>query len=202
MRDIAALGMIECSSMSQGSVVADAMLKTSTVHLIMAQPVPPGKLLVVIEGNVAEVEAAVTVGLDSAGRWLEDALFIPRLHPDVGKALITPLDLTGAQALGMVETKTVAAAIRAADASLKAARVRLASIRLGLGIGGKAIYYVTGTVADTNAAVEAGKAAVKVDSLLIHTAVIPQPDAQLSTYLVTGPGQTRPLPGAQAPPEA
>ncbi len=201
MANVDALGMIECSRMSLGSVIADAMLKTASVELLMAQPVPPGKLLVVVHGGVADVEAAVAVGLDRAGDALVDAFFIPRLHPKVAAAIMAPVEGLEVEALGMVETKTVASAIRAADASLKAAKVDLVSIRLGLGIAGRAIYYVTGSVADAQAAVEAGRAAIRVPDLLIDSAVIAQPHSSYAQYMASGPGIVRPLPGVQAPAE-
>jgi microcompartment protein CcmL/EutN len=196
---LAALGMIECGSLSHGSVVVDAMLKTARVHLLLAQPVCPGKMLIVVEGGVADVESAVAVGLDRVGDFLEDALFIPRLHPAVGHALMAPVHLEAVEALGMIETRTVAAGIRAADAALKTAAVDLLSIRLGWGIGGKAISYVTGTVADAQAAVEAGVAAVRVPSLVIHHAVIAQPHPDYAAYLASGPGREEP-PRGIAPP--
>jgi microcompartment protein CcmL/EutN len=184
-----ALGMIECRSLARGAVVADSMLKTAAVHLLLCAPVSPGKLLVVLRGGVADVEAAVQVGLGIAGDWLEDALFIPALHVEVGEALLRAPQLDAAEALGIVETATVAAALRAADASLKSARVRLLSLRLAAGIGGKAIYFVSGSVADAQAAVEAGCSAVRLAPLLVHREVIAQPHPARAWYLASGPGR-------------
>ncbi len=184
-----ALGLIECRSMARGTVVADAMLKTARVHLLLCAPVSPGKLLVGLRGGVADVEAAMAAGLHVAGDWLEDALFIPRLHDEVAAALLRPLGQGVLESLGIVETATVAAALRAADASLKAAGVRLLSIRLAAGIGGKAIYFVTGALPDAQAAVDAGCVAVQHAALLVHCEVIPQPHPDLAWYLAQGPGQ-------------
>jgi len=63
-------------------------------------------------------------------------------------------------ALGIVETTTVAATILAADAAAKAALVRLIEMQLARGIGGKAYFIVTGTLAEVEAAVEAALGAV------------------------------------------
>jgi microcompartment protein CcmL/EutN len=112
---------------------------------------------------------------------------------------MAPVHLESVAALGMIETRTVAAGIRAADAALKTAAVDLLSIRLGWGIGGKAISYVTGTVADAQAAVEAGVAAVRVPALVIHHAVIAQPHPDYAAYLASGPGHEEPPRGIDPP---
>lgn len=189
MPERTALGLIECRSLARGAVVADAMLKTADVHLLLCAPVSPGKLLIGLRGQVADVEAAVQAGLRVAGDWLDDALFIPSLHVEVADALVRAPELATTEALGIVETATVAAALRAADASLKAAGVQLLSVRLGAGIGGKAVYFVSGSVADAQAAVEAGCAAVRLPQLLVHREVIPQPHPDLAWYLAAGPGR-------------
>ena len=190
-----ALGLIESHSLAQGALVADAVLKTASVRLLCASAVSPGKLLIGFDGGVAEVEAAASKGLEVCGDHLEDALFIPRVHRRLGAALMAELPELHFDAMGIVETATVAAAIRAADASLKAAAVELLTIRLGAGIGGKAVYYLAGSVADVNAAVEAGAAAVRIESLLVNRVVIPAPHADLARYFESGAGRWAGLPG-------
>lgn len=190
-----ALGMIECGSLSRGAVVVDAMLKTARVDLLFAQPVPPGRLLVAVAGDVAAVESAVESGLELAAARLEDALFIPRLHPQVLRFLHRPAAVDETGALGMVETRTVAAAIRAADAALKAARVALVSLHMGRHIGGRGMIHLTGDVADVQAAVDAGRQAVRLEELEIDHAVIARPHVDYLAYMNGGPGVARPLPG-------
>ena len=60
------------------------------------------------------------------------------------------------EALGVIETATVAAIIEAADAGLKGARVRLLELRLADDLGGKGYLLFDGPVADVEAAVEIG----------------------------------------------
>ena len=195
------LGLIECSSLARGAKVCDAMLKTARVHLIMATAVSPGKLLVAVEGGVAEVEAAMDRGLQVCGERLEDALFLPQVHWEVARALHSPQPPGGVDAMGIVETKTVSAALRAADASLKTAAVRLLSLRLGAGIGGKAVYHLEGEVADVEAAVSAGEAAVCIEELLIESVVLARPHPDYAKYLDGGEGQASALPGILPAPE-
>jgi len=194
------LGLIECSSLARGAAVADAMLKSARVRLLMAAAVSPGKLLVAVEGGVAEIEAAMERGLDACGDRLEDALFLPQVHVEVARALHESLPSGGVQAMGVMETVTVAAAIRAADAALKAAAVRLLSLRLGAGIGGKAVVHLEGEVADVEAAVAAGEAAVGIASLVVESVVLARPHEDYARYMDGGRGQALPL-GQALPPE-
>jgi microcompartment protein CcmL/EutN len=60
------------------------------------------------------------------------------------------------EALGIIETQTVAAILEAADAGLKAARVQLLELRLADDLGGKGYLLFDGPVAEVEAAVEAG----------------------------------------------
>jgi len=188
-----ALGMIECRTLSRGTVVADAMLKTARVDLFFAQPVPPGRLVVAVAGDVAAVDAAVEAGLAAAEPELEDALFIPRLHSKLIDYLARPALPDERGALGTLETATVSAGIRAADAALKAARVGMVGLRLGRHIGGKAVVYLNGDVADVEAAIAAGREAIRIEELDVDHAVIPRPHADLWEYMNVG--VVRPLPG-------
>jgi Carbon dioxide concentrating mechanism/carboxysome shell protein len=88
------------------------------------------------------------------------------------------------QALGLIETRGLVAAIESADAMLKAAEVRL--LEKTLVGGGLVSVAVTGDVAAVKAAVEAGGAAVRQlnDTLLISEHVIPRPHQELDDVIV------------------
>jgi len=88
------------------------------------------------------------------------------------------------QALGLIETKGLIAAIESADAMLKAADVNLLE-KTYVG-GGLVSIIVTGDVGAVKAAVEAGGAAVrKINSLLLVSEhVIPRPHADLENIII------------------
>ena len=50
-----ALGLLELESLARGVVVADALVKQAAVHIALAEPVTPGKYLLVFTGAEAEV---------------------------------------------------------------------------------------------------------------------------------------------------
>ena len=97
-------------------------------------------------------------------------------HPDVVSAMVKGESSAGLreEALGIVETATVAAVIDAADAGVKAADVALSSIRLADGLGGKGYVLFSGQVADVEAAVESAEARCEPHGTLVRSDVIAQ----------------------------
>lgn len=174
-----AIGAVETSSIAQGTVTADAMVKTAVVDLLQATPLSPGKYWVLIGGEVAPVRAALARGLEVAAETVLDSLFIPQLHPMVVPALAGTTAIQPHDALGVIETLTAAAAIEAADVAAKAAEITLRDIRLADGLGGKGIVYLTGAVSDVQAAIEAGREAARRKGLLARSVVIPRLHPQL-----------------------
>ncbi|HOB21341.1 MAG: propanediol utilization microcompartment protein PduA [Firmicutes bacterium] len=85
------------------------------------------------------------------------------------------------EALGMVETKGLVAAIEAADAMVKAANVTLTGYeKIGSGL---VTVMVRGDVGAVKAATEAGGMAAKQLGELIAVHVIPRPHADLEKIL-------------------
>ena len=174
-----AIAAVETSSIAQGTVVGDAMVKTAEVELLEARALSPGKYWVLIGGGVAEVRSALRAGIEVAAETLLDSLFIPQLHEMVTPALRADVPGGDDDALGVLETLTAAAAIVAADRAAKAARVLIRTIRLANGLGGKGYVFVSGEVADVQAAVEAGRAEALERGLLVRSVVIPRLAAQM-----------------------
>src|SRR2546422_1409436 len=82
-----AIAAIETSSIAQGTVVGDAMVKTAEVTLVHACPISPGKYWVLIGGEGGPGRASFQRGLEVAAEGLLDSLFIPQLHAMVIPAL-------------------------------------------------------------------------------------------------------------------
>jgi microcompartment protein CcmL/EutN len=174
-----AIGAVETSSIAQGTVVADAMVKTAQVELVTAATLSPGKYWVLVGGDVAEVRSAYQRGLEVAADTLVDSLMIPQLHAMVLPALRGTVPPEDHDALGVIETLTAAAAILAADQAAKAAAVTLRDIRLANGIGGKGVVFITGDVSNVQAAVDAGRAEAQRRGLLARTVVVPRLHTQV-----------------------
>jgi microcompartment protein CcmL/EutN len=174
------LALIEVASIARGHRVADAMVKRAPVELVRCEPVSPGKLLVLVMGDVAPVDEAFREGLEIAGPAVLDKLFLPQAHAQLPGALRgeARAGAAGVDALGIIETTTVASAILAADAAVKAAVVRLIEMQLARGIGGKAYFVLTGALDEIEAAVEAGVGAVD-GTAIVATEIIARPHADL-----------------------
>jgi microcompartment protein CcmL/EutN len=181
-----ALALVELGSIARGHRVADAMLKRAPVTLLRADFVSPGKFLVLVDGDTAAVDEAFRAGLEVAADRLVDKLFLPQAHEQLGAALRGEVGAQaageGVDALGVVETTTVAATIVAADAAAKAAAVRIIEMQLGRGLGGKAFFTVTGPLAEVEAAVEAATGVIEA-ALLHGTEIIPAPHQDLVAKL-------------------
>ncbi len=184
--DERSLGFLETVSLARGVVCADAMVKTAPVRLVLLAAVSGGRMLVAVDGPVAPVEAALARGVEVAGASLVDALFIPNLHPDVPAALRPDASRQVDEALGLVETATAVAAVRAADTARKTAAVRIVRLRLSAGIAGKGFLQITGTVADVEAGVAAAARAVEHAEFLVGTEVISAPHRDLRNWLDRG----------------
>ena len=89
--------------------------------------------------------------------------------------------MTTLNALGMIETKGLVAAIEAADAMVKAANVTLIG-KEHVG-GGLVTVLVRGDVGAVKAATDAGAAAAERVGELISIHVIPRPHAEVETIL-------------------
>ena len=88
------------------------------------------------------------------------------------------------EALGMIETRGLVAAIEAADAMVKAANVTLiGSEKIGSGL---VSVMVRGDVGAVKAAVEAGGAAAARLGEVIATHVIPRPHTEVDAMLPKG----------------
>ncbi|MCB9450088.1 MAG: BMC domain-containing protein [Anaerolineaceae bacterium] len=169
-----ALALLEFSSIAAGILAADAMVKRATLDVVQAGTVQPGRFLVLLGGAVAEVEESLKAGKEAAPDVLTDHIFLPGVHKDVVAALAATRTLTpGHDALGIVETATVPAAIHAADKGVKGAEVTLMEIRLADGLGGKGLVFFTGLVADVEAALEIVDGALEA-SQKVRQVVIPQ----------------------------
>jgi microcompartment protein CcmL/EutN len=169
-----ALGLVELSSIALGIVAGDAMAKRAPVSTRHAGTVHPGKYLVLVSGDVAAVEEALAAGRLAAGGALLGELFLPGVDPAVVEALRGARRGSDGEALGIVETRTVAATLHAADAGVKGAAVELLEVRLADGLGGKAFALFGGPVTDVEAAIQHAVGVLASPDLVVAHAVIAQ----------------------------
>ncbi len=178
------LGLIELTSIAAGMQAADIMLKTSQVELVLSRTICSGKYMVLICGEVAEVQSAVDNAASQIDFAVIDTFVIPHVHPDVFPALSGHTLATELESLGIIESFSVASLIEGADAAVKAAKVQLIEIRLAMALGGKAFCTLTGEVAAVRSAVDAGAQIIADKGLLVNKVVIPQPRKELMSEMI------------------
>jgi len=179
MSELNAIGGVELSSIAKGYETADLMLKTANVKLLLSRSICPGKYLVLISGEVGDVNASIEAGANAASYCLADNFVIPNVHPGVFPAIENTVIAQSPGALGVIEAFSVSAIIEAADAAAKASDVKLIEIRIAMAIGGKGFAVMTGGVAAVQTSVAAGAALVAKKGLLVDKVVIPNPKKEL-----------------------
>ena len=180
-----ALALIEFSSIAIGIQAGDAMVKKAPIASIKAGTVQPGKYLVLVTGEVADVEESLQAGIEWGAETVMNTVFLPQVHPAVVQAISGERVDGRGVALGVVETDDVAATIQAADAGVKGAEVTLREIRMADGLGGKAFCLFRGEVQDVEAAIEIGIDFLPDPSVLVNWVVIPQLHEEMGENLLT-----------------
>ena len=179
------IGLLELSSVARGVEVADAVLWEAKVEMLFASPVQPGKYVMLFTGGVQDVRSAVRRGAELAGHDLVDELAIPQVHEQVVPMLRRRGGRINGQldAVGVVETTTVASSIVAADLALKTSSVDLIDLRIANGLGGKSFFTLTGEVSDVRSAVASGARSAQEKGLLAREVVIARPHPDLVNHL-------------------
>ena len=178
------LGLIELSSIAAGFAVTDAMLKAADIELVLARTICSGKYMVLVRGDVANVEAAVRAGRTTGDFSLVDTFVIPNVHESLFAALSGITGVSALESLGILEAFSVASLIEGADAMAKAAHVQLIEVRLAMALGGKAFATITGSVSAVRSALEAGAQAVGRKGLLVNKVLIPNPRPELLREMI------------------
>ncbi len=174
-----AIGMVEFNSIAKGIYAADQMVKVSDVEIATSVPVCPGKYIAIVYGDVSAVEASIKAGVHEAREFWVDDIIIPNVHEAVFPAIVSAVMPKEIQAMGILESYSLATMIIAADAVLKTAELEPIEIRLGTGLGGRAYFTFTGDVAAVKAGLEAGKQIIGDNGMLVNAEVIPSPSKKL-----------------------
>jgi microcompartment protein CcmL/EutN len=149
-----ALGILELTSIARGWRVLDDMIKRAPARVRAAHPISSGKFLIFLEGDLASVEEALGAGRRAASRCVAGDVLLTRCHSAVWAALDGALATPAIDALGVVESLSIADTILGADAAMKAAQVQLVALRMGQGIDGKGYFAVAGSLSEVEAAID------------------------------------------------
>lgn len=179
-----AIGIVELSSIAAGFATSDAMLKAANVDMLLARSICSGKYMVMVGGDVADVQSAVEAGVEISEGAVIDSAVLSNIDPSVFPAISGANPVAEMDALGVIESFSVTSLIQAADAAAKAADIQLIELRLAMALGGKAFATLTGSVSAVQAAVDAGSELVSEKGLLVNKVIIPRPHENLLNEMV------------------
>lgn len=114
---------------------------------------------------------------------------IPNIDPRVFPAITgsTTLQINTNKNVGamlVIETFSVASAIKAADFAVKEAKLDLVRVHVAMAVGGKGFVVMTGDVAALEAAVKPALEYIKQDGMLAGYVIIKNPHEELLRELI------------------
>ena len=166
MKTPKAIGIIELSSLFKGFEVQDAVLKMTKIEKLLARTICSGKYVILVRGEVADVEACIIQAKETGGFAIVNALMIPHVDEKVFPAIAgtTVLDSPKVDGLAVIETFSVASAIKAADFAVKEADITLLRILV-----------MTGNIEALKSALASALEFLKEEGLLAGSTLITQP---------------------------
>lgn len=177
------IGVLEISSIADGFKTLDTVVKEAPITVLKAEVINPGKYLIMITGDVASVEAAMDAGINAAGKSIIDHILLTNVDKQVIPAIKSCLAPPEWDAIGLLETYSVASAVEAADRSVKEADIHIVEIVTGNESGGKAILKISGAVGDVDAAMSSAVAMVSKKGQLCRDVIIPGPHSDIKGFV-------------------
>ncbi|MGL5676372.1 MAG: BMC domain-containing protein [Cellulosilyticaceae bacterium] len=180
MNEGRSLGVMEYRSVALGLQAADAMVKASTIKIIMMQTVCPGKYIIMFEGKLSSVQMAMEVGKrEPFDTVLVDSYCLGNPDDNLFAAIYGTVEKGEIEALGILEGYSVASIVGAADEMVKTSPVKLIEVRLARGMTGKSYALFAGEVAAVEASLEKAKTMLIESGMYLHSAVIARPHPQI-----------------------
>jgi len=184
MKPFAALALLEFADIPLGYVATDVALKASPVAYVKSGTIGAGRFLTLLGGTPAAVDEAFGAGTGAGAAALLDSLFLA----DADERLVAVV--LGARcsripgSLAIIETRTATAAVRAAEFTLKGARVALAELRLAdSGLAGKGLAVLRGELHDLEAALDIAVANAADGSAGLVSRIIAAPHEGLAELI-------------------
>lgn len=174
-----ALGIAEFESIAKGIEMLDAMTKKSNVKIVENKIVCIGKFLVIVSGEVADVNAAINTLDGLSDSELIGSKVIPRLEPGVTDKINGKMIRENISAIGVIETRDVNSGLYGANSIKKSSDVEIIRISLTFGLGGKALVIFTGDIASVRHGIEVARENLEDPEDMIYAGAIASPSQEL-----------------------
>ena len=178
------LGILEFNSVAVGIKALDGIVKAAPVEIVDAKTICPGKFMIIFSGDVASVDASLSIGKEIGEGYIVDELFIPNLHSQIIPAIIGVVDCKVWGAVAVIESFSAVASIEAADIAAKKANIFINGIRLAVGMGGKSYIKMIGDIHQVEAAVHAAVKLIGHKGLLCKDVIIPNPSSAIKPFFI------------------
>ena len=179
-----AIGLVELKSTPIGIQTADEMVKAANVELVLANPVCPGKYMIVVSGDVGAVKNSVERGKSIADVFLVESHIINNVSPQVLVAIAGATDIKDLKSIGAIETISALTIIKAADIAVKASNVHLIEVRIAKGLGGKGFLIMTGEISSVKSAIKSCENELAKLGEITSTSIIASPHKSLLEKIV------------------
>ena len=182
-----AIGLVELSCIHKGFEVLDKMVKSARVEKILARTICSGKYLILVRGELADVEASIGSAKETAEYSIVNALVIPNVEEALFSALAGSTTFDGPQlpdGMLVVETFSVVSCIKAADFALKAASISLLRVHVAMAVGGKGYFVATGNIDALKSSLEPVLDFLKDEGSLVGYSLITQPGEELFREII------------------
>ena len=176
MKRVSAIAVIDFSEIPAGVFATDAMLKKSPIGFVKSGSTTRGRYLTLVGGSPASVQEALAEAMRCGGDAILDRVMLADVHPELLDGMLGKHATIAHGSLAIVETDTVSASVRAAEAALKGATVQLVEIRLAdAGLAGKGLFVVQGELHDIEAAVDLAIASIEGSGRTLSSRIISAP---------------------------
>lgn len=177
------VGLIELTSISDGYLVLDAIVKEAPVNVLRAEVINPGKFFICISGDIASVETSMNQARVRGSEYLHDISFLKNLDSSVYSRIQRVYPPQEWDSLGLIETSSIVSAIEAADVAVKVADVEVVEITSSNETGGKSLLKLNGPVGDMHYAVEQAAELIQNKGRLVRSVVISAPHSDMKRYV-------------------
>ncbi len=191
------LAGLDLQHLPAGLAALDAVCKEATVDVLFAGDIDPGRFLIVLSGELADVEVALHKGIVDAAESLLESLLLPqahaRLHAGLRGQLADPQQiLNDEQALGTLHAHTPLSLLAAVDRALKVADVTLLRLRFASELAGQGHAVLAGEQFDVEAALLAAQSGLP-QGVTLQTRLIARPAPEVVAAAVQRPVGARAL---------
>ena len=171
------IGVIELASIYKGYEVQDAVLKSTNIEKLLARTICSGKYIIIVRGEIADVEACLEQAKKIGAFAIINAVIVRNVDEKIFPAIAgnTTLDTPSVDGMVIIETFSVAAAIKAADFAVKEADVDILRIHVAMAIGGKGLIVLTGNIDALKSAIVPAIDYIKEDGMLAGYSFITHP---------------------------